>query len=105
MGVKNLPQDQLHIQNCVSFCDEVEALIATSNKKADERDEFSLANGNKQKTPRLGYVQAVLIIAERRRIEPEYAASYLNPQIKQKLQDEWEINHMLQKSARLPFAE
>ena len=104
MGVKNLPQDQLHIQNCVSFCDEVEALITESNKKADERDEYAAASGNKQKTPRLGYVQAVLAIAEKRRIEPEYAASYLNPSIKQKLQLEWESNHMIQKSAKLPFA-
>jgi hypothetical protein len=95
---KNLPQDQYHIELCTQFCADVEALINESNKKADER----VAKAGKA-TTRLGYVDAVLIVAERRKIEPDLAAAYLNPEIKQKMQQEWENKHMLPKSARLPF--
>ncbi len=99
MAVKQLPQDQLHIENCTRFCADVEALIAESNRKADEREE----NAGGRKTSRLGYVEAVLVIAERRHIEPDLAASYVSPEIKQKMALEWENKHMLPKKARLPF--
>jgi hypothetical protein len=103
MGAKQLPQDQVHIENCTRFCADVEALILESNQKADERDAASLAAGRKTKTPRIGYVDAVLVIAERRKIEPDLAASYISPEIKQKLAMEWEAKHRLPKKARLPF--
>ena len=103
MGAKQLPQDQVHIENCTRFCAEVEALIIESNKKADERDAANAAAGCKTKTPRIGYVDAVLVIAERRKIEPESAGSYISPEIKQKLAMEWEAKHRLPKRARLPF--
>ena len=103
MGVRQLPQDALHIENCTRFCGDVEALIAESNKKADERDAANAASGNKSKTPRIGYVEAVLVVAERRHIEPDLAASYISPDIKQKLAIEWESKHRLPKKARLPF--
>jgi hypothetical protein len=99
MGVRQLPQDQLHIENCTQFCAEVEALIKESNRKADEREQ----NAGGRKTSRLGYVEAVLVIAERRHIEPDLAASYVSPEIKQKMAMEWENKHMLPKKARLPF--
>jgi hypothetical protein len=104
MGARQqLPQDQLHIENCTRFCADVEALIAESDKKADERDAANAAAGRKNKTPRIGYVEAVLVIAERRKIEPDLAASYISPEIKQKLALEWESKHRLPKKARLPF--
>lgn len=92
------PQDSFHIANCMSFCNEVETLIAASNKKADEREE----NTNR-KTLRLGYVEAVLVVAEKRRIEPDLAAAYLNPEIKSKLRKEWEQKNMIHQKAKLPF--
>ena len=95
---KTLPQDQYHIELCTQFCADVEALITESNKKADDR----VVKSGKP-TNRLGYVDAVLIIAERRKIEPDLAAAYLNPDIKQKMQQEWENKHMLPKTAKLPF--
>lgn len=95
---KTLPQDQYHIELCTQFCADVEALITESNRKADER----VAKTGKP-TQRLGYVDAVLITAERRKIEPDLAAAYLNPEIKQKMQQEWENKHMLPKTAKLPF--
>jgi hypothetical protein len=95
---KNLPQDQYHIELCTQFCADVEALINESNKKADERAERS-----GKPTARLGYVEAVLTVAERRKIEPDLAAAYLNPEIKMKMQQEWENRHMLPKTAKLPF--
>jgi hypothetical protein len=95
---KTLPQDQYHIENCARFCADVEALITESNKKADER---VAATG--KPTSRLGYVEAVLTVAERRKIEPDLAAAYLTPEIKAKMQFEWESKHMLPKTARLPF--
>jgi len=98
MGKALQPQDQFHVENCIKFCEAVEELIATSNVKADERE---LATG--KPTPRLGYVEAVLTIAERFKIEPDFAASYVNPEIKLKMQSEWEHKHMLPKSAKLPF--
>jgi hypothetical protein len=103
MGVRQLPQDQLHIENCTQFCAEVEALIKQSNLMADERDIANAASGRKTKTPRLEYIEAVLVIAERRRIEPDLAASYISPDIKQKLTVEWEDRHRLPRKARLPF--
>ena len=95
---KTLPQDQYHIENCARFCADVEALISDSNKKADDR-----VASTGRPTARLGYVDAVLIVAERRKIEPDLAAAYLSPDIKQKMQSEWENKHMLPKTARLPF--
>ena len=95
---KALPQDQFHVEKCIKFCEDVELLIAESSKKADERE----AHTGKP-TSRLSYVDAVLIVAERSKIEPDLAAIYLNPVIKQKMQAEWENKHMLPKSARLPF--
>lgn len=103
MAVRQLPQDQAHIENCTRFCADVEALITESNKKADERDTANASNGIKTKTPRIGYVEAVLVIAERRKIEPDFAASYLSADIKQKLSLEWEAKHRLPKKGRLPF--
>jgi hypothetical protein len=103
MGARQLPQDALHIENCTKFCADVEALVAESNKKADERDAANEASGNNSKTPRIGYVEAVLEIAERRKIEPDFAASYISPDIKGKLAIEWESRHRLPKKARLPF--
>jgi hypothetical protein len=100
MAVRQLPQDALHIENCTRFCADVEALIAESNKKADERE---AENPTGHRTSRLGYVDAVLIVAERRKIEPDFAASYVSPEIKQKMAMEWENKHMLPKKARLPF--
>ena len=99
MAVRQLPQDALHIENCARFCADVESLMLESNKKADERD----ATTNGHKTSRLGYVEAVLVVAERRHIEPDLAASYVSPGIKQKMALEWENKHMLPKKARLPF--
>lgn len=99
MAVRQLPQDALHIENCTRFCAEVEALIKESNKKANE---YEIENGRKT-TSRLSYIDAVLIVAERRKIEPDFAASYLSPDIKQKMALEWEKKHMLPKKARLPF--
>lgn len=95
---KALPQDQFHVEKCIKFCDEVEALVNESNQKADDRE---LATG--KASSRLAYVDAVLIVAERSKIEPDLAAIFLNPVIKQKMQNEWENKHMLPKSARLPF--
>ena len=98
MAVRQLPQDALHIENCTQFCAEVEALVKESSKKADERE---IENGCK--TFRLDYIDAVLVVAERRKIEPDFAASYISPDIKQKMAIEWEKKHMLPKKARLPF--
>ena len=95
---KTLPHDQFHIDLCTAFCADVETLITESNKKADERE----AKTGKS-TSRLGYVEAVLTVAERRKIEPDLAAAYVNPEIKRKMQFEWENKHMLPKTARLPF--
>lgn len=95
---KTLPQDQYHIENCTRFCSDVETLIAESEVKADER---VAATG--KPTSRLTYVEAVLTIAERRKIEPDLAAAYLSPEIKAKMQFEWETKHMLPKTAKLPF--
>lgn len=95
---KALPQDQFHVEKCIAFCEAVEALIFDSNMKADERE----ASTGKP-TSRLSYIDAVLIIAERQKIEPDLAATYINPVIKRKMQSEWENKHMLPKSARLPF--
>jgi hypothetical protein len=100
MGVKQLPQDALHTENCAHFCADVEALIAESNKKADERE---AADPTGRRTLRLGYVEAVLVIAERRHIEPDLAASYVSPGIKQKMAMEWENKHMIPRKARLPW--
>lgn len=98
MAVRQLPQDALHIESCTRFCADVEALIVESNKRADEREEE-----NGRKTLRLGYVEAVLVVAERRKIEPDLAAAYVSPEIKQKMAMEWEQKNMLPKKARLPF--
>ena len=95
---KSLPQDQYHIQNCTAFCEDVETLIAESNKQADDR---VAATG--KPTTRLTYVEAVLEVAERRKVEPDLAAAYVSPEIKEKMQSEWENKHMLPKSAKLPF--
>jgi hypothetical protein len=100
MAVRQLPQDALHIENCTRFCADVEALMSESNKKADERE---AADPTGRRTSRLGYVEAVLVVAERRKIEPDLAASYVSPEIKQKMAMEWEQKHMLPKKARLPF--
>lgn len=93
------PQDQIHVQNCIEFCNDVETLVAESNTKADE---VETTEGRKSPL-RLSYIDAVLVIAERRKIEPDLAAAYINPQIKEKLRAEYESRHMLPKSARLPF--
>jgi hypothetical protein len=103
MGVKQQPQDQVHIEKCIKFCADVEAFFTESNKKADERDANNAASGSKTKTPRIGYVDAVLTIAEKSNIEPDLAASYISPDIKQKLAAEWETRHRLPKKSRLPF--
>ena len=95
---KTLPQDQYHIELCTQFCADVEALITESNKKADDR----VAKSGKP-TNRLGYVDAVLIIAERRKIEPDLAAAFCSPDIKMKMTVEWESKHMIPKTGRLPF--
>jgi hypothetical protein len=95
---QQLPQDALHIENCTRFCAEVEALIRENDKKADERE---AEHGCK--TSRLGYVDAVLIIADRRKIEPDLAASYLSPTIKEKMGREWQDRHMILRRNRLPF--
>src|SRR4051812_41705822 len=97
--MKGIPvQDAIHIENCTRFCEEVEQLIDISNKQAAERE----AKTGK-KTSKLGYVEAVLVVAEKRRIEPDLAAAYLNPEIKEKLRFEYEDRHMLPRSAKLPF--
>lgn len=98
MGARQLSQDQYHIETCSRFCADVEALVQESNKKADDREK---ATG--RPTVRLNYIEAVLVVAERRKIEPDLAAAYLNPEIKEKLRIEYENRHMLPKSAKLPF--
>ena len=101
MAVRQLPQDALYIENCTRFCADVETLITESNKKSDKRD---AENSTGHKTSRLGYVDAVLIVADRRKIEPDLAASYVSPEIKQKMAREWEDRHCLKKKTnRLPF--
>lgn len=74
--------DQYHIEICSNFCAEVETLVSTN---------------------RLSYVDAVLIIADRRKIEPDLAAKYINPDIMSNMQAEWETKNMLAKTAKLPF--
>lgn len=89
MGVpKSFPQDQLHIENCTKFCSEVEALIQTSNRQTDE------ANANGSRRPRMTYIQTVLTVAENRGIEEAMAASYLSPDIKDKIRIEAENLNM-----------
>jgi hypothetical protein len=89
------PQDQYHIKLCEEFCEDVETLVRESNEKADTTG---------RKFLRLNYIESVLLVAEKRHIEPDFAATYLSPIIKEKLRHEYEIRHMLPKSARLPFA-
>jgi hypothetical protein len=93
-----VPQDQFHVEKCIVFCEQVEALIVASNLKADERE-----TSTGKPTSRLGYVDAVLIVAERQKIEPDLAALYLSPSIKQQMQLEWENRNLLPRTAKLPF--
>lgn len=93
------PQDALHIQKCQEFCDAVEALIQDSESRAKE---IELANDSR-KAIRLTYIDAVLTVAERLKIDPDLAAAYLNPRIKEQLRAEYESRHMLPKTAKLPF--
>ena len=90
-------QDSIHIENCTRFCNEVEALVDSSNQKADA------ARVNGINRPRFSYIQAVLTIAERRGIEEAMAAAYLSPDIKEKIRVEAENLNMIEKSAALPF--
>jgi len=99
MGVlKSFPQDQLHIENCTKFCNEVKALVEASNRKADATKADTGHN-----RPRLSYMQAVLTVAERRGIEEAMAAAYLSPDIKDKIRIEAENLNMISKSATLDF--
>ena len=98
MGAKLQPQDQLHIANCTSFCAEVDELVKNSSTKADEREATT-----GQRALRLGYIEAVLEVATRRGIEPDLAAAYLNPEIKEALRMEFVNRHMMQQTATLPF--
>jgi hypothetical protein len=84
MGVvqSTFPQDQLHIQDCTKFCTEVETLVATK---------------------RMGYMEAVLYLAEKRGIEPEGAAAYLNPHIKERIRIEATDLNLMPRTASLPF--
>ena len=91
-------QDSIHIQNCEAFCSEVETMIRSNNSKAEERERTT-----GQKAMRLNYIEAVLAVAEKRRIDPDYAAAYLSPDIKEKLKVEYENRHMLPKTAKLSF--
>lgn len=91
-------QDQFHIEKCAQFCEEVESLVQDSIKKAEEREAVT-----GKRTSRLSYVEAVLTVAERQNIQPDLAADYLSPIIKQHMQVEWENKNMLPQTAKLPF--
>jgi hypothetical protein len=86
MGVSknksNLPQDQLNIETCTRFCTDVESLVAN--------------NG-------LSYIEAVVHLADLRKIEEALAANYLNPDIIEKVRIEGENRNMLERTASLPF--
>ena len=98
MGVpKSYSQDKFHIETCTKFCSEVESLITTSNKQADE------AAMHGRNRPRLRYVDSVLMIAEKWNIEEALAATYLSPDIKDKIRVEAEARNSIPRSASLPF--
>ena len=98
MAAKQLPHDKLHFDNCAAFCADVETLVRESNTLADEHETLT-----GKTTLRIKYIEAVLEIADKRKIEPEFAAEYLNPEIKEHLRTEYEHRHMLPRTATLPF--
>jgi hypothetical protein len=98
MAVKSVPTDQYHIEKCETFCAAVEDMIA-----ADERIQTKKDSDTGRRGKRLTYIEAVLAIAEKNRIEPDLAAHYLNPEIKEKLRIDYENIHWLPRSAKLPF--
>lgn len=98
MPSKRQHHDDLFLSECIKFCEEIENLISESNKKADERERET-----GKPTIRFGYVEAVLTVSERWKIEPDFAAEYLNPTIKSHLQREWQNLHRLPKKGKLPF--
>jgi len=82
MASKLYPQDQLHIENCTRFCVEVETVVLTKS---------------------MTYMDAVLSLADSRGIEPELAASYLSPDIKDRIRVEAENLNLMARTASLPF--
>ena len=78
--MKGITQDSIHIESCTRFCNEVESLAK-----------------------KMSYMDSVLALADRRNIEPEMAATYLSPDIKEKIRIEAENLNLMPRTASLPF--
>lgn len=98
MAVKPLPTDQYHIEQCEKFCTAVETLIESDEQISKKRESTTGKRGT-----RMTYIEAVLNVAEKFKVEPDLAAAYLNPEIKEKLRIDFENKHWLPRSAQLPF--
>jgi hypothetical protein len=48
-------------------------------------------------------IDAILAVAGKENMEPQFAATLLTPTLRDKLQDDAEKHHMVKKSARLRF--
>jgi hypothetical protein len=79
---QSISPDQIQLQDSRKFCTDIEVLVANH---------------------RMGYMDAIVHLCESKSMEPEMAATLINPVIRERIRNEATGLNMIRKTATLPF--